>query len=143
LATNRAPGDADVGPLLSGEGGHGLAPSSRAWGCPKPAVRDGAGAVEFMAASPMESGFTTRWFAASASTRRYYQRFAASIESMVLQSAGLLPVPWQAALHKALLAELDDRKAPHEQDPLAPPQADATKAGPPRMQSCAGQRQFG
>lgn len=44
----------------------------------------------------------TRWFVASAATARYYQRFAASIESMVLQSARLVPVPWQAALQEAL-----------------------------------------
>lgn len=46
--------------------------------------------------------FATRWFVASPATGRYYQRFAASIEAMVLQSARLVPVPWHAALHEAL-----------------------------------------
>jgi hypothetical protein len=44
--------------------------------------------------------FATRWFVASAATRRYYDRFAASIESMVLHSARLVPVPWQPALRE-------------------------------------------
>jgi hypothetical protein len=52
---------------------------------------------------PAEDGrFATRWFVASASTPRYYARFTASIESMVLQSARLVPVPWEAALREAL-----------------------------------------
>lgn len=46
--------------------------------------------------------FATRWFIASAATRRCYERFAASIESMVLQSARLVSVPWQEALHAAV-----------------------------------------
>lgn len=53
---------------------------------------------------PAEDGqrFATRWFAASAAAPRYYERFAASIEWMVLQSARLVPVPWQEALREAV-----------------------------------------
>jgi hypothetical protein len=46
--------------------------------------------------------FATRWFVASAATRSYYERFATSIESMVLQSARRVPVPWQDALREVL-----------------------------------------
>jgi hypothetical protein len=46
--------------------------------------------------------FATRWYVGCAATRRYYERFAASIQSMVLQSARLVPVPWRAALREAV-----------------------------------------
>jgi hypothetical protein len=42
--------------------------------------------------------FATLWFADSASVPRYHERFAASIEQMVLQSARLVSVPWDEAL---------------------------------------------
>jgi hypothetical protein len=42
--------------------------------------------------------FATVWFADSASVPRFYERFASSIELMVLQSARLVAVPWDAAL---------------------------------------------
>ena len=42
--------------------------------------------------------FATSWFPTSASVSRHYERFAASIEQMVRQSAGLVPVPWKEAL---------------------------------------------
>jgi hypothetical protein len=42
--------------------------------------------------------FATRWFPDGPSIPRYYERFAASIESMVLQSARLVPIPWEEAL---------------------------------------------
>ncbi|HWK25623.1 MAG TPA: hypothetical protein VNS09_03620 [Solirubrobacter sp.] len=40
----------------------------------------------------------TRWFAPSPELPRYFARFAASIEPMVLQSARLVRVPWEEAL---------------------------------------------
>lgn len=46
--------------------------------------------------------FATRWFPPSANVRRYYDRFAASIEQMVLHSARLVPVPWEEALREVL-----------------------------------------
>lgn len=42
--------------------------------------------------------FATAWFADSPDVPRYYERFAASIEEMVLQSARLVEVPWEDAL---------------------------------------------
>jgi hypothetical protein len=42
--------------------------------------------------------FATRWFPDSPSVPRYYARFAASIELVVLQSARLAPIPWREAL---------------------------------------------
>jgi hypothetical protein len=42
--------------------------------------------------------FATRWFRESPSIPRYYERFAASIEQMVQQSARLVPIPWEEAL---------------------------------------------
>lgn len=42
--------------------------------------------------------FATRWFPDSARVPGYYERFAASIDQMVLQSARLVPVPWEEAL---------------------------------------------
>lgn len=42
--------------------------------------------------------FATAWFRNSPSVPRYYERFAASIEQMVLQSARLVAVPWEDAL---------------------------------------------
>jgi hypothetical protein len=42
--------------------------------------------------------YATNWFPRSADVARYYQRFAASIDGMVRQSARLAPVPWEAAL---------------------------------------------
>lgn len=49
-----------------------------------------------------EARFATRWFPQSANVRRYYDRFAASIKQMVLQSARLVPVPWEDALREFL-----------------------------------------
>jgi hypothetical protein len=40
----------------------------------------------------------TRWFANSKELPRYFERFSASIAPMVLQSARLVRVPWEAAL---------------------------------------------
>lgn len=45
-----------------------------------------------------EARFATAWFADSPSVERYHERFAASIEEMVLQSARLVEVPWEEAL---------------------------------------------
>jgi hypothetical protein len=42
--------------------------------------------------------FATVWFPYSSRIPGYYKRFAASIEQMVLQSARLVPVPWEKAL---------------------------------------------
>jgi hypothetical protein len=42
--------------------------------------------------------FATLWFPDSASTSAYFGRFSGSIEQMVLQSARLVPVPWENAL---------------------------------------------
>jgi len=42
--------------------------------------------------------FATRWFRYSSNVPRYYERFARSIERMVLQSARLVQIPWQDAL---------------------------------------------
>src|SRR6266511_1628768 len=42
--------------------------------------------------------FATAWFRDSPSVPRYYERFAASIEQMVLQNARLVTVPWADAL---------------------------------------------
>jgi hypothetical protein len=42
--------------------------------------------------------FATASFPESPSVRRYHERFAASIEPMVLQSARLVPIPWEEAL---------------------------------------------
>ena len=42
--------------------------------------------------------FATRWFRYSSSVPRDYERFAGSIERMVLQSACLVQIPWQDAL---------------------------------------------
>jgi hypothetical protein len=42
--------------------------------------------------------FATVWFPWSPSVPAYHERFAASIEAMVLQSARLVPVPWEDAL---------------------------------------------
>jgi len=42
--------------------------------------------------------FATRWFTPSREVLRYYERFAASIEAMVLQSARAVRVPWEDAL---------------------------------------------
>ena len=47
-----------------------------------------------------ESRFATAWFSRSPSTPAYYERFAASIEQMVLQSARLVLVPWEDALRR-------------------------------------------
>jgi hypothetical protein len=42
--------------------------------------------------------FATRWFRYSSSVPRYYERFAGSIERMVvLQSACLVQIPWKDA----------------------------------------------
>lgn len=46
--------------------------------------------------------FATRWFLNSPSLPRYYERFAASIEQMVLQSAHLVRIPWEEALLELL-----------------------------------------
>jgi hypothetical protein len=45
-----------------------------------------------------DARFATAWFPRSPSTARYHQRFAATIEQMVLQSARLVEVPWEEAL---------------------------------------------
>jgi hypothetical protein len=42
--------------------------------------------------------FATRWFRYSSSVSRHYERFAGSIERMVLQSACLVQIPWPDAL---------------------------------------------
>jgi hypothetical protein len=42
--------------------------------------------------------FATLWFPGTHRTAAYYERFAASIEPMVLQSARLVRVPWEDAL---------------------------------------------
>jgi hypothetical protein len=42
--------------------------------------------------------FATRWFADSPQVPDYHERFAASIDQMVLQSARLVAVPWNEAL---------------------------------------------
>jgi hypothetical protein len=42
--------------------------------------------------------FATRWFADSARVSGYHEHFASSIRQMVLQSARLVPVPWEKAL---------------------------------------------
>jgi hypothetical protein len=42
--------------------------------------------------------FATAWFPSSPGVSAYYERFASSIEQMVLQSARLVPVPWEDAL---------------------------------------------
>lgn len=48
---------------------------------------------------PVDDGrCATRWFESSPAVPRYYERFAASIEAMVMQSARLVPVPWERAL---------------------------------------------
>jgi hypothetical protein len=46
--------------------------------------------------------FATRWFNASPNVTRYYERFTASIEQMVLQSARVVAAPWEDALLEAL-----------------------------------------
>jgi hypothetical protein len=46
--------------------------------------------------------FATRWFAAAPSITRYHERFAASIEQMVLQSARVGAIPWEDALLETL-----------------------------------------
>jgi hypothetical protein len=46
--------------------------------------------------------FATRWFPPSPDIRRRYEHFAASIEAMILQRAGLAPVPWEDALAEFL-----------------------------------------
>jgi hypothetical protein len=52
-----------------------------------------------MGYEPLGSGrCATRWFARSPDLSRYFARFAASIEPMVLQSARLVRVPWEDAL---------------------------------------------
>lgn len=45
-----------------------------------------------------DARFATVWFPWSPSVSAYYERFAASIEGIVLQSARLIPVPWEDAL---------------------------------------------
>jgi hypothetical protein len=45
-----------------------------------------------------DGSFATRWLPRSPELPRIYERFAASIERMVLQSARLVPVPWDDAL---------------------------------------------
>ncbi len=48
---------------------------------------------------PVDDGrCATRWFESSPAVPRYYERFAASIEAMVMQSARLVPVPWERTL---------------------------------------------
>lgn len=42
--------------------------------------------------------FATQWFREGAQVDRYFEHFAASIETMILQSARLVPVPWEDAL---------------------------------------------
>jgi hypothetical protein len=44
----------------------------------------------------------TRWFPMSPEIPRYYERFAASIEAMVLHKSGEAPVPWEPALREFL-----------------------------------------
>jgi hypothetical protein len=46
--------------------------------------------------------FATRWFPRSPELPRIHDRFAASIETMILQSARLVPVPWEDALLELL-----------------------------------------
>jgi len=46
--------------------------------------------------------FATRWFPREADARRYFPRFAASIEPMLLQKLRLAPVPWEDALDEWL-----------------------------------------
>ncbi len=46
--------------------------------------------------------FPTRWFVRTGDVPRIYDRFAACIETMVLQSARLVPVPWDDALLEVL-----------------------------------------
>jgi hypothetical protein len=46
--------------------------------------------------------FATRWFPATPDVERHYEHFAASIETMILQRAGLAPVPWEDALAEFL-----------------------------------------
>ena len=46
--------------------------------------------------------FATRWFRDSLSIPRYYERLAAAIERMVLQSARLVRIPWEEALLELL-----------------------------------------
>lgn len=46
--------------------------------------------------------FATAWFPSSASACACYERFAASIEQMILQSARLVRVPWEDALQECL-----------------------------------------
>jgi hypothetical protein len=45
-----------------------------------------------------DARFATIWFPWSSSVPAYHERFAASIEAMVLQRARLVPVPWEEAL---------------------------------------------
>jgi hypothetical protein len=45
-----------------------------------------------------EERSVTRWFARSPAVYRYYERFAASVEQMVLQKAGRVAVPWETGL---------------------------------------------
>ena len=49
-----------------------------------------------------DDAFATPWFERSPRTQAYYERFAASIEQMMLQSARLVPVPWEEALREFL-----------------------------------------
>jgi hypothetical protein len=51
--------------------------------------------------------FATRWFRDSPSIPRYHERFAASIEQMVLQSARLVRIPWEEGLLE-FLRRIDD-----------------------------------
>jgi hypothetical protein len=44
----------------------------------------------------------TRWFPSSPDNHRYYARFGASIELMILQRARRVPVAWEAALEEFL-----------------------------------------
>ena len=66
----------------------------------EPQTRDILAAMGYLPVDERRSA--TRWFPPSPGLDRYFQRFAASIERMVLQKAGRCAVPWDAALLELL-----------------------------------------
>ena len=68
--------------------------------CHDPIGQDRLEHMGYLAIGPDRSA--TRWFPAEAGASRHFGRFAASLEAMVLQSARLVPVPWEDALEAFL-----------------------------------------
>lgn len=59
-------------------------------------------AVRDLAYSPVAEGFAKSYPADTPNLERIYHTFARFAEPMVLQAAGVMPVPWQAALARLL-----------------------------------------